>query len=607
VSVRALRRQLRPRLRRYGWRLIAALWAVAVVLGYVGFCAVPAASGGPSSVSDALYLALQLFPLQSGAVPPPVPWELEIARFLAPAVVAATAVAAALEALSEELESLSLWRLRDHVVVCGLGERGLLLAKAFSRDHAVVAIEDDEEARGIGEAREEGVIVVVGDATDRTVQRRARVDRARYLVAVGGDDGTNAEVAVDARGLVSVGRQRPLEAFVHVVDPTLCRLLRGRQAAPADDGAYRLRFFNVFETGARAWLDAHPPFAAADRPRPHLVVVGVGQLGTSLVVGAARRWVTLHPEAALRPDEVEPPRISLVDRSARAKRQALLARHPLLESVCDLVAYELDIDSPEFERARFLTGPEGRSASCVYVCLGDDSRGLAAALTIVQCLGGERPPVPVVVRMRQDAGLATLLGGGAGDRGLRGFALLDRTCTLDFLLGRTRGEVMARAIHEDYVRQAHARGETAETNPSAVPWDELAEDLKESCRRQADHVAVKLQAAGCEAVPLGDRRGGAGELSRSEVERLAELEHDRWSAERLFEGWTYASGPKDAERKTSPHLVPWDELSEEIRELDRDAVRGLPAFLAEAGFRIVRSAGAEPLASASPVPEALHA
>jgi hypothetical protein len=589
------RRHVRPRLRRFGWLLLGVLWVAAVVLGYLGFRAAPVAGTG-RSFWDTLYLSFQLFPLQSGAIAPPIPWELEVARFLAPAVLAATAVGAVLAALREELQSLTVRRLRDHVVVCGLGERGLLLAKAFSRDHAVVAIEDDEEAHGIGEAREEGVIVMFGDATDSTVLRKARAYRARYLVAVGGDDGTNAEIAVDARELVGDG-DAELTAFVHVVDPKLCALLRERQTHATSPGSYRLRFFNVYEAGARAWLHEHPPFARDGEPRdgpPRLVVVGVGQMGTSLVLGAARSWLTRHPETALHPESASLPRITLVDRAAVEKRELLLVRTPGLREFCDLVACRMDVTSPEFEQAGFLFDSAGRcTAESIYVCLDDESLGLAAALTLLHRIGQREPPVPVVVRMRRETGLAALLGGRArGSEGLdslQAFALLDRTCTPELLLGRTREELVSRAIHEDYCRQQVAGGATRETNAVLVGWDELPEGLRESNRRQADHIAVKLDAVGCEIAPSADGTAPPFEFPPAEIELLAELEHDRWTAERLFEGWTFAPGKKDVERKTSPYLVPWAELSEEIRELDRDTVRGLPAFLAEAGFRVVRT------------------
>lgn len=588
------RRRVRPRLREHGWLLIGALWALAVVLGYLGFRAKPATLGGAPSFWDNLYLSLQLFVLQSGAVVPPVPWALEVARLLAPVVLAATAVGAAIAVFREELQLWSVRRMRDHVVVCGLGERGLLLAKAFSRNYPVVAIEDDEQAHGIGEAREEGVIVLIGDATDRTVLRKARVQKARYLVAVGGDDGTNAEVAVDSHTLLAERSGGKFDAFVHVVDSKLCGLLRERETATSRSDAYRLHFFNVFETGARAWLNEHPPFGGPGELgdcQPHLVVVGLGQMGSGLVVGAARSWLTLHPEAVLRPGAALRPRITMIDRAAETKLESLLVHHPLLEEFCELVSCQMDITSPEFERTEFLLDSEGRcSATSIYVCVDDDSYNLAAALTLLRRIGEQPTPVPVVVRMRRDTGLAALLGGTArGVDGLHAFALLDRTCTPEFLLGETTSEVIACAIHDDYVRDQRAKGETRETNSSVVGWDELPESLKESNRRQADHFGVKLRAVGCETEPRGKETEPLFEFSPQEVEAMAKMEHDRWSAERLFEGWTYAPGEKNSARKTSPYLVTWPELSEEIKEFDRNTVRGLPAFLAKADLRVVRA------------------
>lgn len=48
------------------------------------------------------------------------------------------------------------------------------------------------------------------------------------------------------------------------------------------------------------------------------------------------------------------------------------------------------------------------------------------------------------------------------------------------------------------------------------------------------------------------------------------------------------SSEKDIGKKTSPWLVPWDELFEDIREYDRIFVRSLPAFLFRVGFKVYR-------------------
>ena len=144
----------------------------------------------------------------------------------------------------------------------------------------------------------------------------------------------------------------------------------------------------------------------------------------------------------------------------------------------------------------------------------------------------------------------------------------------------------------NYVRHQKQAGATPETNPSMVAWDDLPDDLKESNRQQADHIEVKLAAIGCGIQSLTDWKSASFERLPEEVktvfdvELLARMEHERWCEERRRLGWTFASGPKDLKKKTSPYLVPWEELPPEIQDLDRNTVLGLPSFLAQAGFQI---------------------
>ena len=83
---------MRPTRAYLQWILVALLGLAAFVLGVVGFTGFFAALGEPRSFWDVLYLTLQLFILESGSVSGPVPWELEVARLLAPTVAAYTAV-----------------------------------------------------------------------------------------------------------------------------------------------------------------------------------------------------------------------------------------------------------------------------------------------------------------------------------------------------------------------------------------------------------------------------------------------------------------------------------------------------------------------------------
>jgi hypothetical protein len=125
----------RFRLPNWWWDYRWFLWAGGVclifILGYIGFRH-HFDGRGHHSLADYVYLSVQLFPLQSGAVAEPVPWELQVARIVAPALAAVGIVGAATEvyrALRQQRWKLR--RLRDHIVICGCGRRGSLLAVAL--------------------------------------------------------------------------------------------------------------------------------------------------------------------------------------------------------------------------------------------------------------------------------------------------------------------------------------------------------------------------------------------------------------------------------------------------------------------------------------------
>jgi hypothetical protein len=196
----------------------------------------------------------------------------------------------------------------------------------------------------------------------------------------------------------------------------------------------------------------------------------------------------------------------------------------------------------------------------------------------------------IVVRMAQEAGLAVLLqdvdSGSGSFQHLRAFGLLDRTCHPDQVMRGTH-EILARAIHEDYLCQQAAAGVTPEQNPSMVPWDALSDHLKESNRQQADDIGIKLKAVHCSAAPLLNLDEPLFEFSQDEIELLARMEHDRWMTARQQDGWRH--GPKkDNEAKTHPCLVPYEKLPPDEQDKDRNAVRQIPPLLAKVGFRVHR-------------------
>ncbi|MGQ0669199.1 MAG: NAD-binding protein, partial [Actinomycetota bacterium] len=169
----------------------------------------------------------------------------------------------------------------------------------------------------IDECRDDGIVVLVGDAADRALLRKARVHEANDLFAFSGDDAINMEVALAAQDLVPVGKKGSLTGLVHILDVVQRDRLRESTDAGAAEDRFPRRFFDIAERGAPAMLHEHPGFVdAAAGVLPHLLVVGLGQMGTNLVVHAAGSWGIIRPAAG-------PLRVTAIDKEPEEKQSKL--------------------------------------------------------------------------------------------------------------------------------------------------------------------------------------------------------------------------------------------------------------------------------------------
>lgn len=482
-------------------------------------------------------------------------------------------------------QQLRLRRFKKHVIICGLGRRGLMLVRAFcERDAQVVVLEVEPENDHIPTARALGAVVLSGDARTRDALKSAGIERAGTLISLCAGDGTNAEVAARTRDFAIARTQgNPLVCSVHIVDPDLWALLREWEIA--GNGAFRLQFFNLVDTAARALLDEHPPFLLPVEEAPRLLIVGAGRLGRSLLVHSAREWHDAPHNAA----QGQKPKLRclLIDRDAAPAAEMLHLRHPELSATCEVETLSLDVGDPAFHRAAFLFDEAHCcQVSRVYVCLPDDAASLTAALAMHGRLRSQ--DVPVVAAMQEESGLTSLLheirGSSTRFGCLHALGLMERACQPDLVLGGVP-ELLARALHERYLEE-HEGDKPQGANALLVPWDELPDDARESNRAQALHIGEKLAAIGCDIAPLFDWNASMHEFAPDEIELMAQLEHKRWLDERFTLGWT--NGPRAAARKTNPNIRPWDELPDGVRDWNRDVVRSIPAFLAGAGFQVLR-------------------
>ena len=90
--------------------------------------------------------------------------------------------------------------LKGHVVVCGFGRLGHVLARSLSASSAGFVILEENEARAT-EARLQGYLCIHGDATNEQALLAAGVMRANALATVLSNDALNVFITLSARAL----------------------------------------------------------------------------------------------------------------------------------------------------------------------------------------------------------------------------------------------------------------------------------------------------------------------------------------------------------------------------------------------------------------------
>lgn len=97
---------------------------------------------------------------------------------------------------------LDIESLDQHVIICGYGRMGRLLAAALrARGRAVIVIDCDSER--VREARGAGLLAVEGNATEEEVLKGAGIERAQTLATVLSDDVANVFITITAHELNS--------------------------------------------------------------------------------------------------------------------------------------------------------------------------------------------------------------------------------------------------------------------------------------------------------------------------------------------------------------------------------------------------------------------
>jgi hypothetical protein len=564
---------------RANWWISAGATALVYAAGVHGFL-LYARAYGEISISDSFYFAFQLFLVHPTHLEHPINGWIEGARWAALALDTFAAFAVGRRMFAQEIARARLRRARNHFVVIARPLDARAIAAAIRRRHptpVVAILETPQRPGGLIEKIARHTYVVPGDV--RSTAPAVRLHDAAEAIVAGPDDGENLAAAAEITTIANLHREsdEPLVCQVQIQSVGVRETLR--RASSAEGARAYARSFDHFERAVTRLLARDLPLdgagiGAADPTTVHVVIIGHGDWALAAATAAVRLGHFANGR---------PLRLSVITGDAG---DWLTRVAGTFDAVGELLRHEVRTSGPEThagaEWLRAAARAEHTRLAVVIAPMHD-----AAAVEIE---AGVRDAVRgtnagVAVRL-QHGGLSALLreGGALAGVDVVPFGWLDDRAWAALLEDDER-EHMAKLVQVRFSELAHAHGRSESIDKAVAEWRTLSrEDYKESNRQQVDHLWLKLRAVGCEIAGASDARPAAV-WSPEEIEVLSEMEHRRWVAERRLSGWRLAPGNKNEVERTTPYLVSWSDLAEDIKDYDRSAVLNIADLVRATGNR----------------------
>lgn len=574
-------------IKRNEWAFIGLALIVLITLALTGFSRCMGVNAcnwltdPPQSTLDALFFSMQMLVMGYGGVHGiDAPWQIQIARFGFPLLSFYSIIAAVIRLASYRHTKFRVRFWDDHIVFCGCDNQGRALIREYLKQTqpkkiVVISVEDHPDNVIFEKS---GVVFLKEDAKLPVSLRQARVMAACCVYIMTGFDQANLEIFCTLKDIIDtterssrvVGQR---SCLVHLYDNSLKALVDQdlyENRKIWNDKGWDIRTLNTLETSARFLLTSEfgpHHFVAADE-QPHVLVLGHSWLAEQIIIQGAS--IGHYPNSRRL-------RVTYVAEDADQLRDMIFASYPVLDpkryTHLGWTRQESDL-LPVIDTCFISKSPECLSGelyeqiadsgklAVAYICHPDYEHALRVLSVLKSNLGlpgNNLNSLPMLVLCDLDGKMNEYVHNDTNSRVFDALSASVRLKDSEVVIHGVR-EDWARSIHEHYLELY-----------GGDPWDELAEGIRDSNRQSADHWQIKLDLLGngkpSDFMPnLDDHR-----------DMLMRLEHDRWCAERLMNGWRYCDKPEgnDKQKEAKAKKMNWclcdyDELSAEDQQKDKD-------------------------------------
>ena len=546
--------------------LVGGLGVIALLLGILGFEELFKTLNQKASLSDLVYATSRLYLLDFPEHLKP-PLALDIARWLAPATLSYTLFRTVAAVAQGYWQRVKVRYYSDHAVIIGLSEIVLPTIQALNnRGVRTVVVEPNADNPLLGAVNQRKTTVLHANPHEPQFMRTVNLIDAQYLITGANSDTANIENLYAAYKYLAENQPKtPLHSVCCIDQNSLMDALYSLPLFAINHPQMNTRIVSHRRMTARILVNNFGPDSfihplTSEQPLV-ITLVGDDSIVGELVIRFAEIGVYGTQGKV---------KIQLVGLQASTFKTELQTMHPALLDLIELDAHEVF----KLDRQSLIHSALQLSHDIIYVCTTETNETLLSLQSLIDLA----LPCPIIaIESGHQFGFRQYENEFLTHKNIHFAGIGDEVSGLDNMFG-DKHDMIAMTIHNNYAEKQKALGENETTNSSLVDWTQLPEVLKNANRNQADHIGIKCRILTGESLPLPEQVERA--LTPETKLRLAQMEHQRWIADKKMAGWQYTDGEKDAIRRLSPSLIDWDDLSESEKQKDVDAVEQLPELLA---------------------------